>query len=375
MNILFILINSLRGQSEVFGNSAFSSNQKGFTLIEQLIVIVTIGILIAVAIPIRVAEASSTLKYKYNGVVRDTSGTPVEDATVTVFIANTNPIIPLDVYESQDSETAVSSVTSDSEGFFEFWLDTDPADSQYTTSDIFNIEVTYYTDPDNTTVPPESYNVNNINIFPTIQDGYITHEKLSDDAVTSDKIAADAVTSDKIGDDQVKWNHIADKSIQTTHIVGYDNSLPDGTPHKGAVTTPKIRNNAVTYEKLDSSADAFPRRLFYDSTGRGITTAGGLTPSGVRDRYTTFDLSFRSSESIFSFDIIQVLLWRQDGSVKEFESYSVPTLSIPASSYSRIQIGEYGPLIYRNSNGSIIYMHSDVSSTNVNVILGHKWKD
>jgi len=71
------------------------------------------------------------------------------------------------VYESQDSETTVSSVTSDSDGSFEFWLDHPTENSEYTTSDIFNIEVTY--EPDNRT-DPTSYYVNNISIFPTNND-------------------------------------------------------------------------------------------------------------------------------------------------------------------------------------------------------------
>lgn len=76
------------------------------------------------------------MRYKYQSYAKDGNGAVIASATISVYLASTTTVA--DVYTAFSGGTAVNSVTSDSEGYFYFWVD----DGDYTGEQFFKLVIT-----------------------------------------------------------------------------------------------------------------------------------------------------------------------------------------------------------------------------------------
>jgi len=77
-------------------------------------------------------------RYSYQGFTTDGSGRAIESATVTVYEAGTTTGATIYTAASGGSADADSAVTSDSSGYFQFFVDS----GDYSTAQGFDITIT-----------------------------------------------------------------------------------------------------------------------------------------------------------------------------------------------------------------------------------------
>ena len=76
------------------------------------------------------------MRYKYQGVTKNGDGKVLQSATISVYEAGTTT--EADVYTASSGGSAVNSVSGDTGGFFEFWVDT----ADYARTKQFKIVIT-----------------------------------------------------------------------------------------------------------------------------------------------------------------------------------------------------------------------------------------
>jgi hypothetical protein len=103
------------------------------------------------------------MRYKFWNVVRDINGTVVSGATIVVYLNGTTDLAT--IYDNEESGSVITSMTSDINGYFEFWVDED----DYDTTQKFTLLITASGDQvgsysDITIVPNNKYLVHPVTI-------------------------------------------------------------------------------------------------------------------------------------------------------------------------------------------------------------------